>query len=175
MHQDAADGVMAHASLGIPAGRRLAQHAESLCTVALPGEFGRVVQHQHGSVANGGNALARGAEMPSQDVSLADALVAEESIGRLGVGPVLADERDALAGGLGELSQQRSQPPGQANVLEDALVQLPINPAAVLDLGVLTVLCDPWIGHDDLRLCCTAEHRHSAEPAEKTRGKSLSY
>ena len=152
MHQQAAHGVVAHTPLGVTSGVGLAKHSDGLGAVALPGELGRVVQHQHRRVAGGGNALARGTEMPGQNVGFADAFVAQEAVGRLDVGPVLADQRDALARRLGELPQQCAQPPAQAGVPEDVVVHLLADPALALDFSTLTSSYRGRCSHASLRL-----------------------
>ena len=72
MHEQPAYRVLAHASLNIPPGISLAEHPDGLGAVALPGKFGRVVQHQYRRIPSGRNALSRGVKMPAQDLGFAD-------------------------------------------------------------------------------------------------------
>jgi hypothetical protein len=50
-------------------------------------------------------ACARRVKVRAQDVAFAHALIGEESIGRLGVGPILARERNALSDPATHLDQ----------------------------------------------------------------------
>src|SRR4051794_1084085 len=57
--------------------------------LSLEGKFGRVLQHQDRPVCRG-KALARRRKMTHQDRRFADPFIGKETIGRLGVRPVLA-------------------------------------------------------------------------------------
>ena len=54
-------------------------------------------------LCGGGSAMGVPTEIVGGNVGFADAFVAQEAVGRLGVGPVLGDQRDALVRRPGEL------------------------------------------------------------------------
>src|ERR671912_2606349 len=91
------------------------------------GELGRVVE-DHDRAADAGGPIARRPEVAAEDLPLADPVVGEEAVGRLGVGPVLAGERDALPHRARHLDEQRAQPPAQPLVREPAAGDLAIDP-----------------------------------------------
>src|SRR5215208_7704802 len=57
-------------------------------------------------------------EMAGEDLGLADRLVRQEAIGGLGVGPVLACQRDGRTDRVRQLHEKLAQPPAQTFVLE---------------------------------------------------------
>ena len=93
VHQQTADGVHPEPAIGFPSARGCRDRADPLRSRTLIGELGRVLQHQDQPVG-GRNAAARRVEMAGEDLGLADRLVREEAIGGLGVGPILAGQRD---------------------------------------------------------------------------------
>ena len=96
-------------------GRR--DRTDPLGSRTLVGELGRVLQHQDQPVG-GRDAAARRVEMAGEDLGLADRLVREEAIGSLGVGPVLACQRDGRTDRVRQLHEELAQPPAQTFVLE---------------------------------------------------------
>jgi hypothetical protein len=68
-------------------------------------------------------------EMASQDVCFTDPLVGKKAIGRLGVGPILADQWNALPHGAPDLRQKFAQPLGQTLVRKTTAGKLAINPS----------------------------------------------
>jgi len=85
------------------------------------------MEHKNGTVA-GDCAVTRRLKVTGQNVRLADPVVGEETIGRFGVGPVLADQRNALAHGAPDLRHQLAQPLVQALVGETAASKFVIKP-----------------------------------------------
>src|SRR5215475_698901 len=93
----------------------------------LIGELGRVMEHKDLPIA-GAHSITRRLKMPSQNVRLADAVIGEEAIGRLCVGPILANQRSTLTHGAPELRQQRAEPSLQSFVSQRAAGDLGIKP-----------------------------------------------
>ena len=90
-------------------------------------EFGRIVEHKDGTVG-GDHAVARRLKVTGQDVRFADPVVGEKTIGRLGVGPILADQRNALPHGAPDLRHQLAKPLVQTLVCKTAASELTIKP-----------------------------------------------
>jgi hypothetical protein len=67
--------------------------------------------------------------MTDQDVGFTDPLVGEKAIGRLGVGPVLANQRTALPHIAPNLGQQFAQPLGQTLVRKTTAGKFVIKPS----------------------------------------------
>lgn len=127
MHQNAARGIVAQSSIFSPAGHAFARDTDSLDIFSLLRELGRIMQHQNGSLARR-KTRARRAEMPGQNVRFADSIVGEKAVSRFGVGPVLAHQRNTLAGITGQLREQCAKSFTQTRVFERAARQLVINP-----------------------------------------------
>src|SRR5262249_21627735 len=100
---------------------------DALGGVAGEAELGRVVQDQD-RPGGGGEAGGGGREVPGQDGGLVNPRVAEEAVGGLGGGPVLARRRDSSADASAQVAEQRSEAGLQPLVREVAPVQLPLNP-----------------------------------------------
>src|SRR6266567_1282203 len=78
---------------------------------------------------HGGRTIMRRLKVTSQNVRLADPLVGEETIGRLGVGPILADQRNTLSHGAPDLSQQFAESVAKPRIPKFASGDFSINPA----------------------------------------------
>src|SRR3954469_16402363 len=91
VHQQPADGVLAIPALLVLAAVDAAGLADPLGPAPPAGELGRVVEH-HDRAADAVGPVARRAEVAAEDLPLADPVVGEEAVGRLGGGPVLAGE-----------------------------------------------------------------------------------
>lgn len=98
MHQQPAGGVGAHAALPVIAAVAFVGPADPVGTLALEGELGRVLEDEDGAMGSD-DAAARRLDVARQDIPLADPVVDEEPLGRLGVGPVLARQGKALSHG----------------------------------------------------------------------------
>src|SRR3954447_20434769 len=127
VHQQPADGVHAEAALLVLAAVDPAGLADPLGPPSPVGELGRVVEH-HDRAADAGGPVAGRAEVAAEDLALADPVVGEETVGRLGGGPVLAGERDALPYRARHLGEQRAQPSAQPLVGEPASRDLVVDP-----------------------------------------------
>jgi hypothetical protein len=75
--------------------------------------------------------------MTGENVCLADPIVGEKSIGRFGVGPILASQWNAFSHGTSDLAQQLPESPAEPRIPKFAPADFPINPvmAAGLRLG----------------------------------------
>ena len=93
----------------------------------LEGEIGSVMEHKNRPIT-GAHSITRRLKMPSQNVRLADAVIGEEAIGRLCVGPVLADQRNALPHRASQLRQQLAEPCLQTLVSQAAAGNLGVKP-----------------------------------------------
>src|SRR4051794_17285406 len=127
VHQQPADGVHAEAALLVLAAVDAAGLADPLGPPSPVGELGRVVEH-HDRAADAGGPVAGRAEVAAEDLALADPVVGEETVGRLGGGPILAGERDALPHRARHLGEQRAQPSAQPLVGEPASRDLVVDP-----------------------------------------------
>ena len=83
----------------------------------MEGELRRVVQHENERVG-GCQPIARGLKVAGQNLSLADPVVGEKTVGRFGVCPVLTGQGDAPSDFIGELLQKLSQPLTMAFIFE---------------------------------------------------------
>jgi len=72
--------------------------------------------------------------MSSQNISFGDAVVGEKTI-RLCVRPVLANQKNALAGALGELLEKLSKSSVESDVSKLAVGEFAIDPCLVWEAG----------------------------------------
>lgn len=129
MHQESTHRAQQATAILVLAAIQLVHDADLIAALPLVGEFRRVVQDQDRPVRRGEAVTCR-LEMPFEDLGLADPLVGEEAVSRLGVGPVLASQRNALAHGVAHPLQQRPQSLVQTRISEAAAGSLPIEPFA---------------------------------------------
>ena len=127
VHQQAADGMHPELAIGLAPARHCRDHADPLGPRTLERELGRVLQHQDRPLG-GGNATMRRVEMAGEDLGLADRCVGQETIGGLGVGPVLACQGKRRADGICYLDEELAQPPAQALVFERRAGEFLVNP-----------------------------------------------
>jgi hypothetical protein len=139
MHQQAATGVMPQTAVAILAGHASLEHADGPDVLALETKFGGVVQNQH-RLRLGQASSPSGLEMAGQQGGFADALVGEEPVSGLGVGPVLANQGDAFADPRRQLLQQHSKALFQPHIPELACEQFLLNPGCT---RILTRPRDP--------------------------------
>jgi hypothetical protein len=127
VHQQAADGVHPELAISLPPARGRRDRADPLGPCTPVGELGRVLQHQDRPMG-GGNAAVRRSEMAGEDLGLADRLVGQETIGGLGIGPVLACQRKRLADRSRHPREELAQSSAQALVLERRAGEFLVNP-----------------------------------------------
>ena len=89
MHQDPADNVL----FLRPTLEALVQNAQRLSRLALIGELCCVVQDQDRAIGRS-RAVAGGPEMPCENWLLTNSPVGKKAVSRLGVGPILAGQRN---------------------------------------------------------------------------------
>jgi hypothetical protein len=65
-------------------------------------KFGGVMEDQHRGIG-GGEPIARRLKVSGKNLCFADTSVGQETVSGFGVGPVLANQRNALANAIGEL------------------------------------------------------------------------
>src|SRR5258708_32679236 len=87
------------------------------------------MEHKNETIG-GDRTVTRRLKVTGQNVRLADPVIGEKAIGGLGVGPILANQRNALRHGAPELRQQFSEPLVQTLVREAAASKLAIKPCA---------------------------------------------
>src|SRR5689334_12830851 len=85
------------------------------------------MEHKSGTIG-GDDAPTRRLKVTGQNVRLTDPLVGIDTISRLGVGPVLAHQRNALAHDAPDLRHQFAEPLVQAIVGKTAASKLAIKP-----------------------------------------------
>src|SRR5580658_7314572 len=140
MHQDATDHVVLRALVEtIPEGSSL-YDADRLDILAVIVEFCRVVKDQNSGIG-GRESIPRGLKMPCQNVPFADARVGEKTVRCFCVCPVLANQRNALPGALGELFEKFSKALVESDVSEFAAGEFAIDPSLGLaSSGVINLL-----------------------------------
>src|SRR5260370_899965 len=127
MHQNAANRVRSQTPRLVPSAVYALRYPDRVRVLSLIGELGRVMEHKDGTIG-GGRAAMRRLKVTGEDVRLADPVVGEKAIGRLGVGPILADQRNALPHGAPDLRHQLAEPLVQALVRKTAASKLAIKP-----------------------------------------------
>jgi hypothetical protein len=108
-----------------------ALEADQLRLVALERELRGVLKDQQRPGA-GLSPLARSLEMPAQDGLLVDVVVGQEAVRGLGVGSVLACERDRAPDAAAELMKQAAQSFAQSRVMEPAAGDLASYPRCIV-------------------------------------------
>jgi hypothetical protein len=121
VHQQAAERVG-----GVPALQER-ESADRLGTLPLKAELARVVQDED-RAGGRGEPRPGGREVPGQDDALVDAPVAEEAVGGLGGGPVLAGHRHRRADPASQVAEDLAQARLEAAVGRFALIQLAVDP-----------------------------------------------
>ena len=98
------------------------------------GEFRCVMEDQNSGIG-GSESIARGLKVSSKNLRFGDAVVGQKTIGGLGVGPVLANQRNALADAIGELLEKFSESLVESGVSELAADKFTIDPGLGLGGG----------------------------------------
>jgi hypothetical protein len=132
MHQNATDNVVLQTPVETLSGGSPLHNTDGLDILAVIVEFRCVMENQNRYIGCG-ESLARGLEMPCQNVTFADARIGKETVRCFCVFPVLANQRNALAGALGELLEKLSKPLVEPGVFELAAGEFAIDPG--LGLG----------------------------------------
>jgi hypothetical protein len=84
---------------------------------------------EHENQAGGGiHATAGRLKMTGQNIGLADPIIGKKTIGRLRVGPILADQRNALPHRISHPRDQFAKPPFQTLVSKMTSGNLPLKP-----------------------------------------------
>src|ERR1700680_1090252 len=128
MHQDAADRMRSQPPRLVASTIYTFGDADRLRVLPRIGKLGRIMEHKHQAVS-GGCAITSRLKMAGQNVRLADALIGEKAIGRLGVSPILTDQRNALPHGAPELRNQLPKSVAKPRIPKFASGDLSINPA----------------------------------------------
>lgn len=135
VHQNAATGVEPWTSVLGEACRDLLLNPDPPQVFMAVRELLRFVKNQNQKIAACGEPLSRRRKVASEDVRFADSIVAKETLGRLGVGPVLAGPRRSGAYLPRQLLQQLSRPLAVTHILKRPshnLIVYPLNRLAIL-------------------------------------------
>src|SRR5215471_1654605 len=108
--------------------------------LSLIGELRRVMEHQDGT-NDGDRAVTRRLKVTTQDLRLANSVVGEKAIGRFGVGPILANQWNALPHRAPDLRYQPAE----------ALIQAFVHKAATSKLAIEPCVRSPVHWHRPLR------------------------
>jgi hypothetical protein len=81
----------------------------------------------------GGRTIASRSKVASQNICFIDPIIREKAIGRLRVGPILADQRNALPHGAPDLRQQFAKPIAKPRIPKFASGDFSINPILAAD------------------------------------------
>ena len=92
MHQNAARRIKAWASITIDTGDADLCLANRLDVIALVGELSRIVQHQDRTLSHR-CPIPRRVKVTAEDLCFTDAVIVQEPVRGLSVGPVLTDQR----------------------------------------------------------------------------------
>jgi hypothetical protein len=103
---------------------------------ALIGKLRRVLQQQYRATGRF-KACTRRVEVPAQNIAFVHPLIGKESIGRFGVGPILARERNALSDPASHPDQKLAKPFAKTRIPEDVLVNFPIDPTGCTARSVI--------------------------------------
>jgi hypothetical protein len=134
MHQDAANRVRSQATRLVPSAVYVLGYADRFGVLSLVREFGRVMQDQNETIG-GDDTITSRLKVTGQNVRLADPVIGEKAIGSLGVGPILANQRNALPHGAPDLSQQFAESVAKPRVAKFAPGSFSINPTVAADVG----------------------------------------
>ena len=105
MHQDAAYRVRSEAACFVSAAVNALCHAYESRLIPFVGELRRVMNDEN--LPAGCREMIPGrVKMTAQNITFADPPIGEEAIGRFGVGPILANQGNALAHGAPKAFQQ---------------------------------------------------------------------
>ncbi len=139
VHQQPADRVHAVATGLVLAAAHLCGEAHRFRTLALPGKLRRVMKNEDRTGA-GSKPAPRCVEMAPKNIFFAHPVVGEEAVGCLGVGPVLAGQRNRLSEPgfhtLHQLAKAVVQPAVAKSATRKLLVKPPILHAPHLSFSI---------------------------------------
>jgi hypothetical protein len=115
---------------------RAVKNAHGLTIGSVIGEFRGVMEDQNHLLC-GGESIPRGLKVPGKNLGFRDTLVGKKTMGRFRVGPVLANQRDALADAIGELFEKLSKTLVKSAVSELAASKFPSDPSFGLRSGIV--------------------------------------
>jgi hypothetical protein len=107
------------------------RNADQLRPLSLIGELCCVVKHKHKAVCRH-CAVAGRLKMTGKNIRLTDPFIGEKAIGRLGIGPILANERYALTHGAPDPLKQYAKPLAKPRIPKFAFSDLSINPSLAI-------------------------------------------
>src|SRR6266481_2009219 len=136
MHLNSADNVVLQLSVQAPRHGKSMQNANRADVLSVVAKFRRIVKDQNSGI-RGNESLACGLEVSSKNVPFVHTGVGQKTIGCLCVCPVLANQRNALAGALGELLEKFSESLVKPHVCELAANEFAFNPCLGLGGGGL--------------------------------------
>jgi hypothetical protein len=140
MHQNSASGVQFGAASDVSSAVDTLRYADQLRPLSLIGKLRSIVEHENKTIRRS-QAITSRLEMTGQNVRLANPVIGEKAIGRLGIGPILANERNALTHGAPDPLKQCAKPLAKPRILKFASGNLFIYPG--LDLGRRTAAIAP--------------------------------
>jgi hypothetical protein len=127
MHQNSANRVIAGTPSMLPPTADLVRDADRFGSLPLKRELRRVVQDKNDTVICRKAIMCR-PKMTRKNILFTNALVGEKAIGRLGIRPILAGNRNAFSHGTADLPQQADQPSPKPDILKFAVASLLLYP-----------------------------------------------
>jgi len=110
------------------------QNTDGLDVGSVISKFGGVMEDQHPGIG-GGEPIARRLKVSSKNLCFAYTLVGQKTVSGFGVGPFLANQRNALANAVGELLKKLSKTLVESGVAELAADKFTIE-IALLSRGL---------------------------------------
>src|ERR1700689_1984296 len=155
MHEDPALGVKPRWARFTDGSRNFVHYPDRCSVFVAKGELGCVVKNQdRRTVCRRSKPISRGRKVTSQNVGLADSLIAKETISGLRVGPVLASPRRSRTHFARQLTQQLSQSLAVADILKLASHHLIVYPC----IRSCLVSCSPTLESVQHRLLAHGFH-----------------
>ncbi|MET4391787.1 hypothetical protein ABIB73_007579 [Bradyrhizobium sp. F1.4.3] len=127
MHQDPAKRVMAVAAFLVLAAVDVLRDFDKFGASTLIGKLRRVLQQQYRATGRF-KACTRRVEVPAQNIAFVHPFIGKEPIGRFGVGPILARERNAFSDPASHPDQKLAKPFAKTRIPEDILANFPVDP-----------------------------------------------
>jgi hypothetical protein len=134
MHLNAAHYVVSRFPMPVEPDWRSVNDANRLDVGSVIREFSGVMENQNGRI-DSGESVARCLEVPLKNLCFGDSTVGKETISGLGVGPILANQRNTLANAIGKLLEELSKSLVESGVAELAADKFMIDPGVGLGGG----------------------------------------